>query len=335
MSIRFTVLGAGSWGTTLAIRLAGSGHAVRLWGHDPERTRTLAERRENVTYLPGFRIPTAVEIHARIEDALAGAETVLLAVPSHLVRDVLGAARHAYPLSAPLVIAAKGIEGGTLRLMSEVATETIALGPDRIAILSGPSFALEVAKGLPTAVVVASSSASLADELQSRISDETLRLYTNEDPVGVQVAGALKNVMAIAAGVLVGLDLGTNAAASLLTRGLAEMARLGGALGGRPATFAGLAGLGDLVLTANGELSRNRRFGVELGRGRRPQEILAGTTMVVEGVRTAQAAEQLAAREGVTMPIVEQVYRVLYDGVSPHEAVAELMRRPLRREEGA
>lgn len=334
MLIGFTVLGAGSWGTTLAMRLAVAGHEVRLWGHDPERTRALAERRENATYLPGFRLPAAVGVHARLEDALAGAETVVLAVPSHLVRGVLGAARSAYPPSAPLVIAAKGIEAGSLRLMSEVATEALSLGVDRIAILSGPSFAVEVAKGLPTAVVVASSSSSLADELQAKISDDNLRLYTNEDPVGVQVAGALKNVMAIAVGVLVGLELGTNAAASLLTRGLAEMARLGAALGGRPATFAGLAGVGDLVLTANGELSRNRRFGIELGRGRRPTEILAGMTMVAEGVRTAEAAARLAAREGVTMPIVEQVHRVLYDGVPPQEAVSELMRRPLRREDG-
>jgi len=335
MPIRFTVLGAGSWGTTLAMRLSGSGHEVRLWGHDPQRTRALAQRRENATYLPGFRVPDALRVTERLEDALPGAETVLLAVPSHLVRGVLGAAKDAYPPAAPLVIAAKGIEAETLRLMSQVAGETVDLGDDRIAILSGPSFAVEVAKGLPTAVVVASTSPALADALQAQISDDTLRLYTNEDPVGVQVAGALKNVMAIASGVLIGLDLGTNAAASLLTRGLAEMARLGAALGGRPATFAGLAGLGDLILTATGELSRNRRFGIELGRGRRPEEILAGMTMVAEGVRTAEAASRLAAREGVSMPIVEQVHRVLYDGASPHTAVAELMRRPLRSEENA
>jgi glycerol-3-phosphate dehydrogenase (NAD(P)+) len=216
--------------------------------------------------------------------------------------------------------------------MTGVAGESLGIDEGRMAVLSGPSFALEVARGHPTAVVVASSSMPLAVAIQEAVSSETLRLYTNDDPVGVQVCGALKNVVAIASGVITGMGLGANSVAALVTRGLAEMQRLGSALGGRASTFAGLAGVGDLILTATGELSRNRRVGVELGRGRSPAEILAGMTMVAEGVRTADAASQLAARESVEMPIVDQVRRVLYDGIAPGEAIAELMARRLRSE---
>src|SRR5437867_10458340 len=333
MSHRFAVLGAGTWGTALSIHLGGGGHEVRLWGHDPERTRQLARRRENVAYLPGFVLPDSVTIYEHPADALEGATTAVLAIPSHAVRALLEECAAGFPAGTSLLIATKGIEVGTLSLMTEVAAEALGLAADRMAVLSGPSFALEVARGFPTAVVVASASAPLAAELQAKISSESLRLYTNEDPAGVQLAGALKNVVAIAAGVITGLGLGTNSVAALLTRGLAEMQRLGIALGARPSTFAGLAGLGDLILTATGELSRNRRVGVELGRGRSLQEILAGMTTVAEGVRTADAAARLAARESVEMPIVDQVRRVLYDGVPPREAIAELMTRRLRSEE--
>ena len=230
------------------------------------------------------------------------------------------------------MIATKGIETGSLKLMTEVAGETIPLSPDDVAILSGPSFAVEVARQLPTAVVVASSRASLAASLQEEFSSETLRLYTNSDPIGVQVCGAIKNVLAIAAGILIGREMGANAVAALMTRGLAEMQRLGVSIGGRPATFAGLAGVGDLILTATGDLSRNRRFGIELGQGRAPAEILSGMTMVVEGVRTAEAASRLAALRGVEMPIVDQMRRVLHDELPIGDAIAGLMSRRLRSE---
>lgn len=333
MKTHFAILGAGSWGTALALHLAQLGHPVRLWGHDPERTRQLARRRENVTYLPGFLLPESVGVVERCDDALEGAGTVVLAVPSHVARSVLEPCAGAFPPGVRLLIATKGIEVGTLMLMTQVAREVLGVAEERVAVLSGPSFAREVALGHPTAVVVASTSRTLSSSLQAEASSETLRLYTNDDLLGVQIAGALKNVMAIAAGVLTGMQLGTNSVAALVTRGLAEMQRLGAALGARPSTFAGLAGMGDLVLTATGELSRNRRVGIELGRGRAPSEILSGMTSVAEGIRTADAASRLAERESVEMPIVTQVRRVLYEGVSPRAAIAELMTRRLRSED--
>lgn len=334
MSGRVAILGAGSWGTALALHAARLGRRVILWGHDNERTSELARSRENETYLPGFRLPGSVEVVHRAMDTVEGSpEVVILAVPSHAARSLLVEIGGGFPDRSPLLIATKGIETGTLKLMSEVAAETLGIGPERIAILSGPSFALEVAQGHPTAVVAASVSAPLAAALQAALSSDSLRVYTNEDPVGVQICGALKNVVAIAAGVLTGMGLGTNSVAALVTRGLAEMQRLGSALGARPSTFAGLAGLGDLVLTATGDLSRNRRVGIELGRGRAPAEILARMKMVAEGVRTAEAASRLARRESVEMPIVEQVRRVLYDGVPTREAITELMTRRLRSED--
>jgi glycerol-3-phosphate dehydrogenase (NAD(P)+) len=330
---RVLVLGAGSWGTTLARHLALRGRDVTLWGHDPRRTNELALRRESTVYLPGVRLPDPVRVEDALERAFAAEPgLVVLAVPSHAVRAVLDRCRPLFPADASILIATKGIEVGTLHLMTAVARESLGVEDHRLAVLSGPSFALEVARGHPTAVVVASSSGELAASMQSSLSSETLRLYTNDDPIGVQVCGALKNVVAIASGVITGMGLGSNSVAALITRGLAEMQRLGLALGGRPSTFAGLAGIGDLVLTATGELSRNRRVGIELGIGRSPAEILSGMTMVAEGVRTADAAHQLAARESVEMPIVDQVRRVLYDGISPGEAISELMARRLRSE---
>lgn len=305
---------------------------MRLWAHDPIRAEQIARLRENPTYLPGFPLPDTVSVGSDAGEALAGAGTVVLAVPSHHARNVLDRCRPAYPRAAPLIVATKGIEVGTLKLMTEVAEEALGVEPDRIAVLSGPSFACEVARGDPTAVVVATERSALAEAIQKEVSSAALRLYTSDDAKGVQVAGALKNVMAIAAGVLSGMGLGANSVAALLTRGLAEMTRLGVALGARPETFAGLAGIGDLILTGTNDLSRNRRVGIALGRGRTLAEALAGTTMVAEGVRSADSASGLAARAGVEMPIVEQVRRVLYDGVSPREAIAGLMTRPLRCE---
>lgn len=334
MSGRIAVLGAGSWGTALALHVAGLGHRVSLWGHDKERTYALARTRENETYLPGFLLPESVEVVHRPGEAIEGApESVILAVPSHAVRSLLIELGGAFPDRSPLVIATKGIEVGSLRLMSEIAREALGITGDRIAVLSGPSFAIEVARKQPTALVAASLSEDLARHVQALLSSECLRVYTNEDPLGVQICGALKNVVAIAAGVVTGMGLGTNSVAALVTRGLAEMQRLGAALGARPATFSGLAGVGDLVLTATGDLSRNRRVGIELGRGRTPADILTGMRMVAEGVRTADAASRLARRANVEMPIVEQVRRVLYDGVPTREAINELMTRRLRSED--
>lgn len=326
------ILGAGSWGTALALYVARNGEAVRLWGHDPARVRELARLRENIAYLPGFPIPGSVTFHDDPRAAIEHAGIIVLAVPSHHARTVLAACKDVFPPGAPLVIATKGIEVGSLMLMDAVAHETLGIDHERIAILSGPSFALEVARGMPTAIVVASRSAPLAAVLQGRLSSSTLRLYSSDDTAGVQIAGALKNVMAIAAGVLAGMGMGSNSVAALLTRGLAEMSRLGVAQGGRPSTFAGLAGLGDLILTGTSNQSRNRSFGVELGRGRSPGDVLAGMTMVAEGVKTAESAWSLALREGIELPIVEQVRGVLYDDVSPQEAIAGLMTRPLRSE---
>jgi glycerol-3-phosphate dehydrogenase (NAD(P)+) len=327
------VLGAGSWGTALALHGARLGHTVRLWGHDPARTRALASDRINAAYLPGFPLPESIVVEQEIGAAVERAAWVVLAVPSHAVRAVLEGACARWSARTPLLIATKGIETGSLKLMSEVASETLELAEDRIAVLSGPSFAVEVAKQHPTAVVVASSSPALAGLFQSEISSDSLRLYTNSDPRGVQLCGAVKNVLAIAAGILIGRDLGANSVAALMTRGLAEMQRLGVALGGRPATFAGLAGVGDLILTATGELSRNRSFGVEMGRGRSPESILAGTTRAVEGVRSAEAASRLAAASGVEMPIVDQVRRMIHEGLSIDAAIASLMARRLRSED--
>lgn len=327
-----TVLGAGSWGTALARYVAREGAPVRLWGHDPDKVHTMARLRENTVYLPGFPLSESIQLHDDPAEALAGAGSAIVAVPSHHVREVLGRCRNGLPEAIPLILVTKGIEAGTLMLMTEIAGEVLGAGSERLAVLSGPSFAVEVARGDPTAIVVASRSDRLARAVQSGLSSHTLRLYTSEDVTGVQVAGALKNVMAIAAGILSGMGLGANSLAALLTRGLAEIGRLGAALGGRPETFAGLAGAGDLILTGTNDLSRNRRVGIELGKGRRPAEILGSMTMVAEGVRTAKPACALAGRAGVEMPIVEQVRRVLYDGVSPPEAIAELMRRRLRSE---
>lgn len=331
MSPRTTILGAGAWGTALALHLARKGEPVALWGRDSAVISRVVASRANLEALPGFVLPEAVLVTDQLAPALEDADLIVVAVPSHAVRSVL-ASVEAQVARARVLIAAKGIEVGTLALMTQVAEEALGRKLVGVAVLSGPSFALEVARQHPTAVVVASRDERLAIDLQEQFATESLRLYTNGDPIGVQVCGAIKNVVAIASGVLVGMDLGANSVAALLTRGLAEIQRLGAAMGARPETFFGLAGVGDLILTATGELSRNRRFGIALGRGRSASEILAAGGGVVEGVRTAQAAAALAAQHGIELPIVEQVRRVLYDGVSPGAAIAELMSRRLRSE---
>jgi glycerol-3-phosphate dehydrogenase (NAD(P)+) len=325
------VIGAGAWGTALALVLAERG-SVRLYTWDAAHARALAETRENVAFLPGFRLPSGVEPTAELEFALSGAESVVLALPSQAFRSLLERARPILP-RVPLVIASKGIETGTLLLLSEVVEDV--LGADagaRTLVMSGPSFALEVARRLPTNVVVAARDHTLSVAVQTRIATEFFRVYSSDDPAGVQVGGALKNVIAIAAGACEGLGFGYNTRAALITRGLAEMARLALAKGGNVLTLAGLSGLGDLVLTATGELSRNRTVGFELGRGKTLDAVLSGLGHVAEGVPTAECAHRLAEKLGVELPISSEVFRVLFENKPVHDAVKDVLQRPLKRE---
>ena len=336
---KIAIVGAGSCGTALAIALGRSRepHRLSLWVHGADVLAALRKCRENSIYLPGMRIPDKAEVTGDLGEALADAEIVLGVMPSAHARAMytamrphLGASGEKNPI---FVSATKGLEHDSLARMSEVITEVIGqkFAP-RVAALSGPSFALEVARGDPTAVVIAARDLQLAAEIQREFSGATLRLYTNDDIVGVELGGAVKNVIALAAGVCAGLGLGTNTIAALITRGLSEMIRLAVALGGRRDTLAGLAGLGDLVLTATGALSRNRAVGLELGKGRKLEEILSHMRMVAEGVGTTSATLALARKHNVDMPITEQMYNVLQEGHSPSAAIRELMERRLTKE---
>ncbi len=325
------VLGAGSWGTALAVHLALQGHHVRLWGRDAAAIRDMRARRANPTYLPDIVFPPTVDPVEALDAALAGAAFVVSAIPSHGTRAIMRMAAPFVPPGAIVVSATKGLEGGTLRRMSEVIAEE--LGDQRpIVVLSGPSFAREVARQRPTALLVASVDGAAAACVQERFRGRFFRLYATDDVVGVEIGGALKNIIAIAAGVAEALGLGHNALAALITRGLAEISRLACALGGRRETLAGLSGLGDLVLTCTGTLSRNRHVGVELGKGRPLADILAGMRMVAEGVRTTHAALALGARHGVELPIAAQIAEVLEGRKTPHAALEDLMLRPQRAE---
>jgi glycerol-3-phosphate dehydrogenase (NAD(P)+) len=324
------VLGAGSWGTALAAHLVRVGHAVRLWARDERVARAINESRANAEYLPGLTLPQGIAATTDLAAAVAGTETVFVVIPSAYCREVYRRAAPALPARTPLVSATKGLELDTLCRMSEVAAAEAPGHP--LAVLSGPSFAREVAQGQPTTVVVASTQAAVAEAVQRTVSGPTFRAYTTDDVAGVELAGALKNVIAIAAGILDGLGYGHNTAAALITRGLAEITRLAVARGGRADTLAGLAGLGDLVLTCTGGLSRNREVGRALGGGRTLAQATASTHMVAEGVRTTLAACALAARAGVEMPIAAQMKAVLYDGKPPRAALEDLMLRSLKRE---
>jgi glycerol-3-phosphate dehydrogenase (NAD(P)+) len=333
---RIAVMGSGAWGTAIALSLARrGGHELTLWSHSPEVAEIISKRGENIAFLPGFSVPKNVRVTSGIEEALRDAEIVVSVMPSHHVRA-------SYEQFAPflrsgqmLVSATKGIEDETLLRMSEVIADVLkAFGLAMpIAVLSGPSFAQEVAAGSPTAITIASSDSELSARVQRAFGSQSLRLYTNDDVVGVELGGALKNVIAIAAGIVSGLGLGHNSAAALITRGIAETTRLSVACGGRSETLAGLSGIGDLVLTCTGSLSRNRTVGIELGKGRKLAEILADLHgKVAEGVRTTSAALGLARRHGVEMPITEQVATILHEDKSPREAMRELMSRPGRDE---
>jgi glycerol-3-phosphate dehydrogenase (NAD(P)+) len=330
---RAAVLGAGAWGTALAKVLSDKGERVTLFTRRPELPRQIAETHENERYLPGVRLAEALVVTNDLEQTLRGADLVVLAVPSHGLREVVSQAHRSWPRDTPIVSATKGIENDTLMLMGEVVVDVAGeAAREQLSVLSGPSFAREVAQGLPTAVVVASASVNVARAVQERFASERLRVYTSDDLVGVELGGALKNVIAIAAGACDGLGYGHNSRAALITRGLAEIVRLSMAKGGNALTLAGLAGLGDLVLTCTGELSRNRTVGFELGRGRTLSEALARLGHVAEGVKTAKSAFDLGRKLGVEMPITTEVYLVLYEGKSPKQAVSDLMSRSLRPE---
>jgi glycerol-3-phosphate dehydrogenase (NAD(P)+) len=328
---RIAILGAGAWGTALAIALARrGGHQLTLWAHSPALAEHLMESGENLPYLPGFTLPADVEITFDLPGAIFEADVLLTVTPAQHLRQTIA---HIAPLLTPeqiICCASKGLEETTYLRMSQVIA---SVTENRVAVLSGPSFAQEVAAGLPTAAVVAAASSEVAHKLQRDFASASLRLYTNEDVTGVELGGALKNVIALAAGVIHGLGMGSNTSAALVTRGIAEITRLAVACGGRRQTLAGLSGVGDLVLTCTGTLSRNRSVGIELGRGRKLEEILSGMGgKVAEGVFSTKAALGLAARYGVEMPIAEQMDAILHHGKSPREAIRDLMSRPGRDE---
>jgi glycerol-3-phosphate dehydrogenase (NAD(P)+) len=324
------VLGAGSWGTTLAVHLAAQGHAVRLWGHDPEELAPIAAARENVKLLPGIRLPDGVKVESELGRALAGAAFTLFVVPSQAIRGVSEGVR-ATGAQSIWVCASKGLEIATLRRLSEVIEETLGEHGTPV-VLAGPSHAEEVSRNIPTSVVAACRDEARARQVQQLCSSETFRVYTNDDVPGCEYGAALKNVVAIAAGVCDGLGFGDNTKAALLTRGLGEIARLGVALGGRRDTFFGLTGMGDLIATATSRHSRNRHVGERIGRGEPLEQVLGGMAMVAEGVFTVRAARRIGRERGLDLPIVEQVAAMLFEQRDPRTALHALMTRELKRE---
>ena len=334
--MKLAVLGAGSWGTALAIHYAHAGHEVKLWSRSAELATALDRERRGGRYLPGVDIPASVAVTADL-DATTAAEAILIVVPSHGFRHVARRFLERLPATGgprTVLSATKGVETDTLARMSEVVFEE-AVAADRAiryAVLSGPNFAAELVAGAPASAVVASEDGDLATELREALSTDSFRLYSSTDVVGVELGGASKNVIAVAAGVVTGLELGHNTLAALMTRGLHEITRLGLAYGGLPHTFSGLAGMGDLVLTCTGPLSRNRRLGVQLAAGKSAREIASATPMVAEGLRNSRAIARLAERRSVEMPITEQMVQILYHGKSPRQAVRDLMARDRRAE---
>ena len=328
---RIGVIGAGAWGTALTVSLARQQrHELTLWAHSPDHAAEMARTRLNSRYLPGFALPETVALTSSLPELVERADILLSVTPSVNLPETIAAIASLLQSEHVYISASKGIEDGTHRLMSEVVA---GVSPVRFAALGGPSFAKEVAAGLPTAVTLACTDIALAQKLQQDFSSESLRVYTNDDVIGVEIGGALKNVIALAAGVVAGLELGSNAAAALITRGMAEITRLAVACGAQPETLAGLAGYGDLVLTCTGTLSRNRTVGVELGRGRKLPDILASLNgKVAEGVRCTGAALGLAQLHGVELPITQQMNAILHEGLSPREAIRILMTRPGRDE---
>ncbi|HYH97609.1 NAD(P)H-dependent glycerol-3-phosphate dehydrogenase [Hyalangium sp.] len=331
--MRSSVIGSGSFGTALANSLAVNCEEVRLWGRDAALVEAINTRHENATYLPGIALSPRVRATLSLEEALAGSELVVLATPSHATRDIVSKALPSLPRHVPLITVAKGIENESLLTMTQLLEDCL---PEEfhpyIAVLSGPSFARELAQRSPTVVTIASHWEKVAARCQKVLQTETFRSYTSNDVVGVQYGGALKNVIAIAAGIADGMGMGHNARAAIITRGLAEITRLAVRKGGNPLTLSGLSGMGDLVLTCTGELSRNRRVGMELGKGRQLADILAEMKQVAEGVKTAKSANDLAVKTGVELPICQQVYAIAYEGKSAKNAVVELMTRQPKSE---
>ena len=328
---RIAIIGAGSWGTALAVVAARAGHDVCLWSRNADVVHSINDRHFNSRYLTSTEIPESVIATGDVRPALTGAELVLLAAPSHAARELLTAMSPMLDETEIIVGVSKGIEIETGKRVSEVAKEVLTI-PHPFVCLSGPSFAKEVVDGHPTAIVAASKDPTAARIVQNELSFENLRIYTNDDIVGTELCGSVKNVMAIAAGMAVGLGFGSNSVAALITRGLAEITRLARREGAQVETLMGLAGLGDLVLTCTGNLSRNRFVGEQLGKGRKLEEITADMNEVAEGINTARAVKKLADRAGLEMPITNEVNAVLYDGKSARDAVTELMSRPLREE---
>lgn len=333
MTQKIGVIGAGAWGTALSMLLADKGHDVALWMYEKDLAEETARTRENRVYLPGFVLPVSIAVTSSLETAVRDKTIVLSVVPSHTVRATVKQFAPFLAKDAIIVSASKGIEIDTLMPLSEVFKDVLPKEfHDQLCFLSGPSFAKEVAQKMPTAVALASYDPVVGKKAQEVFSNSYFRVYTNPDVIGVELAGSLKNVVAIAAGVLEGMGFGYNTMAALLTRGIAEMARLGVAMGGDLQTFSGLAGMGDLVLTCTGGLSRNRALGARLGAGEKLDDILRGTKTVAEGVKTAKAARDLAQKYDITMPIVEEVYQLLYEGKDPRRTVHDLMQRELKGE---
>jgi len=329
--VKLSIIGAGSFGTSMAIIAARAGHDVLLWAHDPSVAEGIRRGRRNPVYMPAIELDARIGATHSLEEAAAFSDSIFMVVPSHHYRRVLSElAPHVRQVD--VISGTKGIENESLDTMSQVTAQVLGEKLRAFAVLSGPTFALEAARGDPTVAVAASTDDDFAHAAQGMLSGGTFRLYRTDDVAGVELAGSLKNVIAIAAGVLEGLGLGSNTNAALITRGLHEMTKLGIALGGRLETFAGLAGMGDLVLTCTGALSRNRRVGVELGRGKTLEQILGETREIAEGVKTAKAAQALAERHRIEMPITTEMYRVLYEGESARSALQRLMTRSLKAE---
>lgn len=325
--MNLSIIGGGSWGTALAIVLAPRFERVLLWIYETDLADRMRRTRENDIFLPGFKLPDNVEITQQVQ----GAEIVLGVMPSRHARRLYSSALSQFDPSMIFVSATKGLEQATLLRMSQVIADVLPFQP-KVAVLSGPTFAREIARGDPAAVVIASEDRAVAEKVQSAFSGPSLRFYTNSDTIGVEIGAALKNVIAIGAGVCYGLGLGNNTLAALITRGLAEITRLAVAMGGQARTLAGLAGLGDLVLTCSGELSRNRKVGIELAKGRKLEEIVGSMPMIAEGVETCAAAVELGSRFGVDLPIIQQMHAVLYGSKGPRHALRDLMERSLKGE---
>ena len=330
--MKLAVIGAGSFGTAMAVVASRCDNEIVLWAHDPRVAEAINATRANPFYLPEVPIPESVRATSDLAEAVGSSDTLFMVVPSHHYRGVLTQLKPHLGGRVNVISGTKGIEIDTQQRMSEITEAVLGDALGAFAVLSGPTFALEVARGDPSAAVVASRDVDFAQATQKALSCTTFRLYHTTDVVGVELSGSLKNVIAIAAGVLEGLGLGYNTTAALITRGLHEMAKLGIALGGRPETFAGLAGMGDLVLTCTGSLSRNRSLGVALGKGKKLEDILAETRTVAEGVKTAKAVREIALRHDIDMPIATEMHRLLYEGESPRQALQRLMSRSLKAE---